>query len=375
MKKYLLLLLTTILSIVSYSQTIVIEVNSFGEYDMNGKTFVIIPLNNEIDAEDLEFKEYATYIKKILAMLGATESNKTDADLYIQLQYDITDKSYQETVSEAVYGQTTVSSITTNTNTTTTTKTDTKAKVSVYGNTAYGNAKSEKKKNENTNSTTNVTYNYGITGYKDVQQNVALFQRVMSLYAYENNNAEKPVMVWKSNLVSSGASDELREIVPAMSYAALGYIAVNANETINIKEKSDSYKLFCNLNINSKNIYIAPTVEYFSADENLKIVAIEKKPNETIVTFLKTNNIPTISISSKMFLEYNGNKIYPTTSENIKFDKIKKDKKNLLFNVHYPAIPKDVTSINISEEEDSNIKKAQDRKYWKGIQLIKKAHE
>jgi hypothetical protein len=112
MKKYLLLLTALMLSTVSYAQfsCYEVKVNSFGDYDMNGKTFVIVPYDNEIDANDFEFKEYASHIKKVLATLGATESNATDADLYIQLHYEITDKSYQKTVSQAVYGQTSVSS-------------------------------------------------------------------------------------------------------------------------------------------------------------------------------------------------------------------------------------------------------------------------
>ncbi len=374
MKKYFVLLFAVLLSVTSYAQFshVEVKVNSFGEYDMSGKTFVIIPFNNDIDVEDLEFKEYKSNIKKVLATLGATESNAVDADLYIQLEYGITDKSHQKTVSKAIYGPTSINSIQTTSTSTTNTKTDANAVASVYGKTAVGNVTSKTVKKVNTTSTTDVDYDYGITGYKDVQEDVKLFQRVMNLYAFENNNVEKPRIVWKSNLISEGSSNDLREILSFMSYAALGNIAVNTNKTIKIFSTNDNYKLFCNLNINSEDIYIAPPVEYCSANKDIKIVAIEKKPNETIVTFLKNDNIPIISISSKMCLEYNGHKIYPTTSENIKFDKTKKHENNLLFNIHYPAIPKDIMSINISDEEDLKIKKVQDRKYWKGIKLINK---
>lgn len=367
--KFLFLLIAMLYSKSVYSQDFYnVDVDSYGEYEMNGKTFIIMPSSDKIDRNDLEFKEYASFIKKVLATAGAREtSNLSDADMCILMHYEITDKSYQETVATPIFGQTGISSITTNTNTNSTINADAKAKVSTYGNNVYGVANGKTNINENQTTTTNITYSYGVTGYNNIQRNVENYLRVINLYAYENVATENPVMIWKTNIMSDGYVNNIRDLFPPMTYSALNNIGISTKKQYEIKTKNPSYQFFKDFKINGDNIFVAPSIDYFSADEKLKIVAIERKPNETIVTFYKSRELPTVSISSKMCLEFNENKIYPLSSKNLKFNKVVKDKKTLFFSIHYPAIPKDVTLINLSEEEDVK----SEHKYWKGIHLDK----
>lgn len=346
-----------------------VDVSSFGEYDMIGKTYVIIPANEELDVNDLEFKEYSSYVKKVLAVAGAREaSDFINADLCILMHYEITDKSYEETVSRPVFGQTGIKSITTNTNTTTNRNTYGQGSVSTYGNSAYGNANINSSANRNTTSTSNINYSYGVTGYRTVQRHVEKYLRIINLYAYEN--VENSPMVWKRNIMSDGSSDKLRELIPVMSYCAIDKIGVNYEGNFNLYPDGHmSFDFFKKFKLNN-NMHIAPLIEYYS-NEGIGIVAIERKPNETIVFFHKQRGIEKMSISPQIYLEYSGNKVYPVNSVNIKLGKTVKDVRGLFFAVHFPAIPKDVTQINISEEEDLKIKDPVKRKYWKGIQLVK----
>lgn len=349
MKKLNLLFLTVALFFgisTAYSQDrYEVLVDSYGEYNMSGKTYALIPSSDRIDSNDLEFKEFSTYIKKILAAAGAREAIVPSiADLSIIMHYEITDKSYVERVSVPIFGNTGVKSV----ETTTTTNGST------------------------VKSTTNVTPTRGIVGYREVVRDVENFLRVINLYAYENKVTDKPVMLWKTCITSDGYKNNLRDVFPAMSYIALDRIAVSTKVDQWLKGSNTSFQLFTNLKINGDNVFTAPTIDFFNADEKLRIVAVERKPNETIVTFCKLRDLPSVSISSKMYLEFDNNKVYPVSAQNIKFDKVVKGDNTIhLFSIHYPAIPKNVTLINISEEADEKIKQVQKRKYWKGIHLVK----
>ncbi len=372
MKKKLLFVLAMLSCLVSFAKSrYVVEVNSFGEYDMNGKTFIIIPADEGVNKTDLEFKEYSGYICKVLATAGAREvEDVNNADICILMHYEITDKSYNETVAVPIIGKTGINSITTNTNSSGNTNTFANVNVSAYGNGAYGSGNSNKQTNKNTTSTTNVNYSYGITGYNNVEKHVEKFLRVINLYAYENKNLTTPNMLWKSNIMSEGWNNDLRTIFPYMSYIAMNGVNKNEHNTYSIETPHSSFDVFQNMKIRGDNTYPAPIVDMYS-NEDIKIASIERKPNETIITFFKPKDTKSISISENIILEYDGNIIKPLDATNIKLGKkIKKDS-NMLFSISFPAIPKDVRLINISEEKDDKIKDPRDKKYWKGIHLEK----
>lgn len=233
MKRKLLFLVTIINCLLSFAQLrYEVEVNSFGDYDMNGKTFVIIPADEKVNSTDLEFKEYSGCICKTLASTGAREASSIlEADICILMHYEITNQSYSETVSVPVWGKTGISSITTNTYSTGSSNTYANASVSAYGNSAYGSGSSYTNGSSNTTSTTNVNYSYGISGYNNVQRHVENYLRIINLYAYDNKNTETPIMLWKSNIMSDGSSNDIRKIIPYMSYVAMEGVNNNTHDT------------------------------------------------------------------------------------------------------------------------------------------------
>ncbi|MFZ4524355.1 MAG: hypothetical protein ACOYOE_02085 [Chlorobium sp.] len=95
-----------------------ISINSYGNYNLQGKTFFIESKDNNDSSHDVEFSEYANYIAKSLRIEGAIETkNKKNADMCILVTYGITDESYVEKVPFPIWGQTGISSINTTSNT------------------------------------------------------------------------------------------------------------------------------------------------------------------------------------------------------------------------------------------------------------------
>ncbi len=55
----------------------------------NGESVAIIPLSLSQDAESLEFQDYANLVRKQLTMLGYTIASKEEADLFVELGYNV----------------------------------------------------------------------------------------------------------------------------------------------------------------------------------------------------------------------------------------------------------------------------------------------
>ncbi|GHU63707.1 hypothetical protein FACS1894123_07020 [Bacteroidia bacterium] len=208
------------------------SVNSYGNYNLQGKTFYIESGDNNVSSNDVEFKEYADYVSKALIFAGAKKTyDKKNADMCILVTYGISDESYTETIPMPIWGQTGISSIRTTSNTTTSAQgsvygssygSASVAGNSIYGST-YGSVYGSAKGNSTTSTTTNVTPSYGITGYTSFDRRVMQYRRVLNVYAYENKQTVESSMLWKTNMVSDGRSNNLREILPAMAFCGMGW--------------------------------------------------------------------------------------------------------------------------------------------------------
>lgn len=98
---------------------LVSDIDSYGNYNLKGKTFIVASGIDGISEKDLEFKEFADIAAKALVRKGATKaSSNSSADLLILLQYGISDpQTYQENIPIPIFGVTGISSATTTTNT------------------------------------------------------------------------------------------------------------------------------------------------------------------------------------------------------------------------------------------------------------------
>ena len=179
------------------------------------KRYVLLPGGKDVNVGDLQFQEFASYIDKILIERGFIKAPTfQEADVVIFLAYAIGDpQTYQYTYSLPTFGQTGISSA------------NTYGTVSSYGNSATYSG------------TTTYTPTYGVTGYTTRIASDTAYTRFVSLDAYDIATyvrENKLNQVWKTSVVSTGASNDLRLVMPYMVAAMKPYFGLNIGQKIEV---------------------------------------------------------------------------------------------------------------------------------------------
>ena len=161
------------------------EVQSFGNYNMVGKTFYVISADPKVSNKDLEFQDYKDYITQCLILKGAILCENSDsADVCVLFDYGVVDKSYVANVAIPIWGITTTSR---------------------YINTI-------------------------VTGVLNSKEDIQDYRRVINLYAYDNKDrTSDPIMLWKTNISSFGSSRDMQEVLPYIAHAAIPYMGKQSN--------------------------------------------------------------------------------------------------------------------------------------------------
>jgi hypothetical protein len=172
------------------------------------KRYVLMPGGKEINADDLQFQEFAKQVETVLAEQGFVKATELkQADVAIFLAYAIGDpKTYQYSYSVPTWGQTGVAS------------SQTYGTVSSYG--GFGTY----------SGSTTYTPTYGVTGSTTHIGTNTIYTRFMTLNAYDISiylKDEKMSQVWKTSAVSTGSSGDLRMVFPYMAAAVQPYIGTN----------------------------------------------------------------------------------------------------------------------------------------------------
>ena len=185
------------------------------------KIYQILPGNRDTSANDLQFKEFAGYLVKALAMQGyrlATASEPAQMDVY--LSYGLGDpEKHTYSYSEPVWGQT---------------------GTEVYSQTNQVNNP------DNTVSQFSTTYvepEYGVTGYTTQTGEYTVYKKYCIIDAYDikdGSAGSKLKEIWKTSLSATGKSKDLRKVFPAMIAAAVSYIGSNTGEEIMVQIGEDS---------------------------------------------------------------------------------------------------------------------------------------
>lgn len=181
------------------------------------KRYVLLPGGKGVDAGDLQFQEFAAYVEKVLSEKGFVKAATfQDADVAIFLAYAIGDpQTYQYTYSIPTWGQTGVSS------------SNTYGTVSSYG--TYS-------------GTTTYTPTYGVTGATTHVGTDTVYSRFLFLDAYDAPTymkEKKMTQVWKTSVVSTGSSGDLRLVVPYMVAAMKPYLGTNTGRKIEVQVPAD----------------------------------------------------------------------------------------------------------------------------------------
>ncbi len=158
-----------------------VEVEAFGDYDMDGKRFVVRSMYEDTKENDLEFKQYADYVKSHLIYKGAILAHSAqDADIIVMLGYGVNDSGSRiSAMSSAGF----------------------------HFSSGFWSA-----------SKVNSEDNY---------------IRYIYLSAYSKNLTDgEPEMVWKTKIISQGTTGSLSEVFPIMIYEARNNLGHHGRRSI-----------------------------------------------------------------------------------------------------------------------------------------------
>jgi len=179
------------------------------------KKYVLLPNNKGVTVDDLQFQEYASYVDRALLSQGFIKANDfNDANVAIFLGYGIGEpQTNQYTYSLPTWGKTGVAS------------SNTYGTVSTYGNTAT------------VSSNTTYTPTYGVTGSTTHVGSYTTFTRYLLINAldlneYKTNDKQK--QIWKTTIVSTGSSGDLRQVLPVLVAASKPYVSKNTGKKIKV---------------------------------------------------------------------------------------------------------------------------------------------
>jgi len=187
---------------------------------LQSKSFVVISGNSDNDSSDLQFREFARYVEKILAPAGFTPAvDARHADVEIYLSYGVGEpQSHSYSYYEPVYGQTGSETYTYTTEN------------HVKGGTV-------------STSTTINTPEYGVTGYTEQTGVYTVYTKFIILDAYDAKTREpdnKLRHLWKTTLSCTGKASTLRKLFPVMVAAGSKYIGTNTIDDVSVDITSDS---------------------------------------------------------------------------------------------------------------------------------------
>lgn len=207
-KYYYFIVLVIVTHIGCASATFVVDVSSITTSNHSGKKVFVVPGNN-VAINDIQFIEFSGYIKKALVKKGFTVVDSIDeSDQVVLLGYAISGpQSYTENIP--LFGPTGVKSSST-----------------------FGHINSS----GNYYSSTMYDYNYGITGIKQIER--IYYTRTIVLIAYDWQLFKKKKIekqLWKTDIVSTGSSDDLRYVFPYMIVAAEKYIGTNTKKAVTVE--------------------------------------------------------------------------------------------------------------------------------------------
>lgn len=336
---------------------LVSSIDSYGNYNLKGKTFVIASGMDGVNEKDLAFKEFADVTAKAIVRKGAINvSSSNNADLLILLQYGISDpQTYQENIPVPIFGITGISSATTTTNTRL--NMSGKAYGSAYstGGTTTGNIYGSSTTNRNSTTTTNYDYNYGVTGVYNKTVNRTIFNRYCNLYAFDNK-VKSDSILWKTKIESIGSSGDLRVVLPYMVYTGMDYLGYNTGEKITLCTKDNNSVNILKETKLETSPYIIYAPKYSSNSKYICLTEVDFYSNETIVFFRVIGfSGMQLQFSKKNTMTVN-DKEYPITRCSAKYKPdrliLQKDGQVYDFSMTFPAIdPNNVRSIKISESK------------------------
>jgi len=187
-------------------------------------TYVLLPGNPDTKPTDLNFQEYARYVRRALESRGYREATaEQPAKIAIFLAYGVGDPQTQ-VYSYAVPENVWISGTTVTTRST----------VQVGGQT------------HTFQSTTTTPPQYVYGGYRTETSSYVTYTRFMTLTAYDfaaKRKANKDVQLWKTTATSIGESGDLRVAFPYLIAAATPFLGTNTGQQMKTTVREDNPNL------------------------------------------------------------------------------------------------------------------------------------
>ena len=360
--KIIVIVLTVAFPHMLRAVTIETHVNSFGTYNFSGKHFCMLSNMENVSNDDVEFKEYAKYISYAFQMRGGIEVSplSDSAEICILLGYDIKDASYIRTISEPVWGQTNVASVTARTNS--------------LGTNYYYN------------------YNYGVVSYKQSQQLVNKFNRYVDLFVYEMSPKDKgnQKMVWKAYAKSEGSMDNLFRVFPFMAFTLYNVIGKTTNDYwFRIPENNLFVDYFRKGELLKQQFTLNPNVDngcqhtsYELGRDDYWLWLVSKQDFQTVVCLelywgADDHDYDTrYMLYENTYISWKGKQYRCTKAENISNEKeirlgkhsvAKSSKQQVYLFLVFPPLPEEADMIDIISQKKKERSSADI--VWKGVQL------
>ncbi|MCE5255288.1 MAG: hypothetical protein LLF89_00410 [Spirochaetaceae bacterium] len=200
-----------------------VQVDSIGsDIYQTEKTYIAVSTDKDVEAGDLRFREYAGYIRKVLAKKGYREVDSSDdANIIVYLTYGIGDpEQHTYAYSVPIYGQ---------------------IGIAPSPGPGPGTPPGQAPHNPPFKQFNPV---YGIIGSTTKYENYTTYFRYCKIEAFDfkllkETNTEK--QLWSTIITSRGKSDDLRFVMPYMIAAAEDYIATDTDKKVEvtIEEKDE----------------------------------------------------------------------------------------------------------------------------------------
>lgn len=185
-----------------------LTIDSYGNYNLNNKTFIII--KGSTVEQDLQFEEFKQRTINVLENKGA-KYVENNPDIVIVLNYGMSD-AIENISSSSIPVYTNVSKPSSKTGT-----------VDIYDNTITYNEK------------THYNNSLELVGYNNVSKSSTSYKRAIVLTAFDKDIIENPNPLWQTLLYSEGSSNDFRILFPIMIISGDDYLGRSSNYKISKK--------------------------------------------------------------------------------------------------------------------------------------------
>ncbi len=197
-----------------------VQVDNLGTIRTEQRSFVLLPGNDGVAAEDLQFQEYARYVGAALEARGFQPADGlATADLAFLVSYGIGDPvthSWEET--SPVYGLKEGEARVTST---------------TFGTDRY----------KTTTTTVNRPVTYGVVGSQTHTRSRTEYFRYLSLSAVDLERYRASAEVeerWRTRVTSTGSSGDLRRVMPILVAAAAPHLGNRTDGKLFVSLREDS---------------------------------------------------------------------------------------------------------------------------------------